>query len=92
MTLPSVRHVIVVLLILRLGRIISINFEQVLLMINPLVLDVGQVFDTYVYTHGVLGGDLSVGVAVGIFKSIIGLLLVVCSNAVVKRLGHEGIY
>jgi putative aldouronate transport system permease protein len=91
-TIPSISYAIIVLFILRLGTIINVNFEQVLLMINPLVLEVGQVFDTYVYTHGVLAGELSVGVTVGIFKSIIGLLMVVSSNYVIKRMGHEGIY
>ena len=91
-TLPGIRPTVVVLLILRLGQIINTSFEQMLLMSNPLVLEVADVFDTYAYTHGIQGGDFSVGVAVGIFKSVVGLLMVLTANKVVKGLGHGGIY
>lgn len=91
-TLPAIRPTIVILLILRLGNITDVNFEQVLLMMNPLVRNVADVFDTYVYNQGILRGMYSIGVAVGFFKGLVGLVLVLGSNYVVKRLGHEGIY
>ena len=90
-TVASIRHTIVVLLILRLGQMLSVGFEQILLMMNPLVMDVAEVFDTYSYTRGILAGEVSTGVTVGLFKSLINISLVVGSNWVVKRLGHEGI-
>ncbi|MHA6482697.1 ABC transporter permease [Paenibacillus sp. strain BS8-2] len=91
-TLPAIRPTIIILLILRLGSMADIGFEQVLLMINPLVLSVGEVFDTYAYTHGILQGQVSIGVTVGMFKGVVGLVLIVLSNYIVKKLGHEGIY
>ncbi|MCZ8517079.1 ABC transporter permease subunit [Paenibacillus filicis] len=91
-TLPAIRPTILILLILRLGHIADVSFEQVLLMLNPLVLSVGDVFDTYAYKQGILSGQTSVGVAVGMFKDVVGLVLVLISNYVVKKLGHEGIY
>ncbi|MFH5183903.1 ABC transporter permease [Paenibacillus sp. TAB 01] len=91
-TLPAIRPTIVILLILRLGSMADVGFEQVLLMMNPLVNNVADVFDTYSYTLGILQGDVSVGTAVGLFKGIVGLILVASSNYVVKKLGHEGIY
>jgi len=91
-TLPAIRPTVIILLILRLGNMADIGFEQVLLMINPLVLSVGEVFDTYAYTHGILRGQISSGVTVGMFKGVVGLVLIVLSNYVVKKLGHEGIY
>lgn len=91
-TLPAIRPTILILLILRLGHIADVSFEQVLLMINPLVLKVGDVFDTYAYQQGILSGQTSVGVAVGMFKGVVGLVLVFISNYIVKKLGHEGIY
>jgi putative aldouronate transport system permease protein len=91
-TLPAMRPTIVVLLILRLGNIADVAFEQVLLMMNPLVNNVADVFDTYSYMLGILQGDVSVGTAVGLFKGLVGLVLVLGSNFVVKRLGQEGIY
>nr|WP_254777008.1 ABC transporter permease subunit [Paenibacillus sp. yr247] len=91
-TLPAIRPTILILLILKLGHLADVSFEQILLMINPLVLSVGDVFDTYSYQQGILSGQTSVGVAVGMFKGIVGLILVVISNYIVKKLGHEGIY
>ncbi|MDF2958657.1 MAG: binding-protein-dependent transport system inner rane component [Paenibacillus sp.] len=91
-TLPAIRPTIIILLILRLGHMADVGFEQVLLMQNPLVLSVSEVFDTYAYTHGILKGQISAGVTVGMFKGVVGLVLVLASNYVVKKLGHEGIY
>ncbi|MEF2245459.1 MULTISPECIES: ABC transporter permease [unclassified Paenibacillus] len=91
-TLPAIRPTIIVLLILRLGQMADVGFEQILLMSNPLVTSVSQVFDTYAYTVGILGGKISVGVTVGMFKGLVGLVLVVLSNRIVKKLGQDGIY
>lgn len=91
-TLPAIRPTIIILLILRLGHMADVGFEQVLLMMNPLVSSVGEVFDTYAYSIGVLQGKVSIGVTVGMFKGVVGLVLVMVSNYIVKKMGHEGIY
>ncbi|MFM9282055.1 ABC transporter permease [Paenibacillus jiagnxiensis] len=91
-TLPAIRPTIIILLILRLGSMFDTGFEQILLMMNPLVRNVGEVFDTYSYTYGILQGKISIGVTVGLFKGLVGLMLIVLANRIVKRLGHEGIY
>jgi putative aldouronate transport system permease protein len=91
-TLPAIRPTIIILLILRLGHMADVGFEQILLMMNPLVLSVAEVFDTYAYTHGILKGQISMGITVGMFKGVVGLVLVLVSNYVVKKMGHEGIY
>ena len=91
-TLPAIRPTIIILLILHLGHMADVGFEQVLLMMNPLVSSVAEVFDTYAYTIGVLNGQISTGVTVGMFKGVVGLVLVLVSNYIVKKLGHEGIY
>ena len=91
-TLPSILPTIVVLFILRMGRIMEVSFEQILLMYNPYVREVAEVFDTYAYTVGVQQGNFSIGVTVGVCKSMIGLAMVVASNSMIKRLGQEGIY
>jgi putative aldouronate transport system permease protein len=91
-TLPAIRPTIVILLILRLGHMADVGFEQVLLMMNPLVISVAEVFDTYAYTHGILKGQVSVGVTVGMFKGVVGLILVLTANYTVKKMGQEGIY
>ncbi len=91
-TLTSIRPTIVTLLIIRIGHMADVGFEQMLLMQNPLVMSVAEVFDTYAFTQGILRGQLSFGVAVGLFKNVVGLLLVVGANQLAKRGGYDGIY
>lgn len=91
-TLPAIRPTILILLILRLGQMADVGFEQILLMINPLVISMAEVFDTYAYTQGILKGQISAGVTVGMFKGVVGFVLVMTSNYIVKKLGHDGIY
>lgn len=90
-TLPAIRSTIVILLILRLGNFLDTGFEQIFLMLNPLNREVGEVFDTYVYTTGISQGEYSYSTAVGLFKSVVGLVLVFGSNFMAKRFGEEGI-
>jgi putative aldouronate transport system permease protein len=91
-TLPSIRSVIVILLILKLGDIFELGFEHVYLMLNPLNREVAEIFDTYVYTTGILNGQFSYSTAIGVFKSLVGLIMVMGANWTAKRLGEEGIY
>jgi putative aldouronate transport system permease protein len=91
-TLPAVRSTIVILLILRLGSFLDTGFEQIFLMLNALNREVGEVFDTYVYTNGIQQGKFSFSTAVGLFKSLVGLVLVVASNYLAKKSGDDGIY
>jgi putative aldouronate transport system permease protein len=91
-TLPSIRGTIVTMLILRLGQMFSVGFEQILLMQNPLVYDISEVLDTYIYTQGIRNGKISSAVAVGMFKSAINILMVVSANRVVRLFGESGIY
>ena len=90
-TLPGIRSVIVIMLILRMGNFMNTGFEQIFLMTNSMNRDVAEVFDTYIYRIGIQSGQFSYSTAVGLFKSVIGLVLVVSSDRIAKRLGEEGI-
>ncbi|MFB9274252.1 ABC transporter permease [Cohnella cellulosilytica] len=90
-TLPAIKSTIVVLFILRLGTFLDSGFEQIFLMLNPLNNQVGDVFDTYVYEIGILQGQFSYSAAVGLFKSVVALILVIGADRLAKRLGEEGI-
>jgi len=90
-TLPGIRSTIIVLFILRLGTFLDSGFEQIFLMLNALNRDVGEVFDTYVYTAGIVQGQFSYSTAVGLFKSVVCFMLVVAANKLAKLLGEEGI-
>jgi putative aldouronate transport system permease protein len=91
-TLPAIAGVISILLILRLGNFLDNGFEQIFLMTNSLNRTVAEVFDTYVYYVGITQGAFSYSTAVGLFKSVVGIILVLGSNHIAKRLGHQGIY
>ncbi|MBW4082641.1 sugar ABC transporter permease [Paenibacillus sp. S150] len=91
-TLPAIRSVIIVLFILRLGDIMEVGFEQIFLMYNGAVSEVAEVFDTYVYRMGVKQGEYSYSTAVGLFKSLTGLAIVLLANRLAKRYGEEGVY
>ncbi|WP_246362254.1 ABC transporter permease [Paenibacillus alba] len=91
-SLPALKSVIFIMFILRLGQVLDIGFEHVLLMQNPLNMDVSDIFDTYVYRTGILSAQFSFTTAVGLFKSVVGLVLVIAANTLAKRFGEEGVY
>ncbi|MEU6846871.1 ABC transporter permease subunit [Streptomyces sp. NPDC046716] len=91
-TLPGIRPVMVMLLILRLGDILSVGFEQVLLQRDMVGADASEVLDTYVYFHGVVDGDWGMSTAAGLMKGVIGFVLIVIANKVAHRLGEQGVY
>jgi putative aldouronate transport system permease protein len=91
-TLPAIRSTIIILLILRLGHFLDTGFEQIFLMLTPTNRDVGEVFDTYVYTKGLTQAQYSYSAAVGLFKSVVGLALVLGANTLAKKFGEEGVY
>ena len=91
-TLPAIRPTIIVMLILNIGDIMELGFEHMFLVMNSLNREVADIFDTYVYTTGIVNGQFSYATAVGLFKGLVGLLLVVAANKLAKRLGEEGVY
>lgn len=90
-TLPGIRSIIILLLILRLGSILTVGFEQILLQEPAVGADAGQVLDTYVYFEGVLGGNWGISTAVGLLKGVVGTLMVLGANKVAHRFGEQGI-
>lgn len=91
-TLPALRGAIVILFILRLGHIMDLGFEHVFLLQNPMNQDVSEVFETFIYKVGLNQGDYSFSTAVGLFKSVVGLTMVLLANALAKRAGEEGVF
>jgi putative aldouronate transport system permease protein len=91
-TLPSVRPIIVLLLIMRLGDILSVGFEQMLLQRASVGADAAEVIDTFVYYKGLVGGDYGYAAAAGLFKGVVGAALVFAANKVAHRLGEQGVY
>ncbi|MNB71288.1 putative multiple-sugar transport system permease YteP [compost metagenome] len=90
--LPSISGTIVILLILRLGSVLDSGFEQIFLMLNPFNKEIGNVLDTFVYEKGIKQSDFSFSTAVGLFKGVVGLVLVMGANRIAKRFGHDGLF
>ena len=91
-TLPSIKSTIVVLLILRLGQIMGNGFEQIFVLQNPMNLGVSEVFETYTYRVGIIGGRFSFGTTVGLFTSVIGVIFLLASNKVASLLKEDGLW
>ncbi len=91
-TLPGIRPVIVLLLILRLGSMLSVGFEQYFLQRGAVGADAAEVLDTFVYFRGVVNGDWSFAAAVGLVRAIVGAILIFAANWFAKRFFDEGIF
>ncbi|HEX3815221.1 MAG TPA: ABC transporter permease subunit [Mycobacteriales bacterium] len=91
-TLPGLRPLIVLLGILRLGDVLTVGFEQIVLQQGPVGTDVSEVLDTYVYNNGILGGNWGVSAAVGLVKGVVGVALVLGANKLAHVFGEQGVY
>ncbi|MDF2958349.1 MAG: sugar transporter permease [Paenibacillus sp.] len=91
-TLPALLPTIMVLLLLKIGHVLDLGFEQIYILLNPLVRESGDILDTYIYRVGLLGGQYSYTTAVGIFKSVVGLILILGTNAISKKTTGNSLY
>lgn len=91
-TLPGLRSIIVLLLILRIGDILSVGFEQFLLQHDAVGPGAAEVLDTFTYFAGVVGGGWSMGAAAGLAKGVVGALLIFAANKVAHKFGEPGIF
>lgn len=91
-TLPAIRSTIIVMLILAIGQMLNTGFEQIYLMTNALNRGVADVFDTYVYFVGITQGAYSYSTTVGLFKSVVGIVLIFGTNWLAKRFNQSGLF
>jgi putative aldouronate transport system permease protein len=91
-TVPGIRSVVVLLLILRLSTILNTGFEQIFLQRNAVGAKAGEVLDTFVYFKGIQGGLWGFSAAVGLVKGLVAAVLVFSANRVAKALGEEGAF
>lgn len=91
-TLPGLMPVIMLLLVLRLGDVLSVGFEQIYLQYNSVGAGAAEVLDTFVYFRGVVGSDWGFSTAVGLVKGVVATFLVLGANALSKRFGTEGLF
>ena len=91
-TLPSIRPVIVMVVLLKLGTILNAGFNQIFMLYNTSVFSVADIIDTWVYRQGLLDARFSLATAVGIFKGIIGTLLVAFANRLTKIVADSSLF
>jgi len=92
LTIPGLLPTIALMLVMRVGSIMSAGFSQIFAMYNPLVYETADIIETYVYRHGLGKMDFSIGTAVGLFNSVVGLMLVLTTNRATKKMTGKSIW
>ena len=91
-SIPGILPVIVLVTLLRMGHILEAGFNQIFVLYSVPVYSVGDIIDTWVYRQGILQFQFSLATAVGFFKGVIGLVLILVANRVAKRVAEQGLF
>lgn len=91
-TLPGIAPTIIILLILRLGNLLTVGFEKILLMYQPSTYEVADVIQTYVYRRGIISGEYSFAAAIGLFGNLINLAFLVIFNRLARRYSETSLW
>ncbi len=91
-TLPCISETIVVMLLLDIGRIMNVGFEQIYVLANSAVYSTGDVISTYVYRLGIGNGRFSLTTAIGLFQSVIGFVMILSCNAISRKVADKGLW
>lgn len=90
--LPQLKSTIIIMLILKMGSMLGVGFEKVFLLQNSLNLESSSVISTYVYQIGIESSQFSYSTAIGLFNSIVNIILVTCANQISKKFGESGLW
>ena len=91
-TLPGLKGIVILLLILKLGNALNVGFEQLILQQSAVGRDASEVLDTYVYNNGLVGGDWGMAAAVGLMKALVAVAIVYGANKLAHAFGEDGVY
>jgi putative aldouronate transport system permease protein len=91
-TLPGIASTIIIMLIFRMGALLSVGSETIILMYNPAIYETADVISTYVYRRGLIEAQYSFGAAVGLFNAVIGVALISATNALAKRYSETSLW
>jgi putative aldouronate transport system permease protein len=91
-TLPGIMPTVTIMLILFIGKFMTVGFEKIILMYNPVIYETADVIQTYVYRKGILEANFSYSAAVGLFNAVISFALLITANAVAKKLGETKLW
>ncbi|MDR1541973.1 MAG: ABC transporter permease subunit [Clostridiales bacterium] len=91
-TLPSIMPIIVVMFTLSLGNVLNAGFDQIYNLYTPMVYDKGDIIDTFVYRTAIVQANMSYGAAVGLFKSVVALVLILVSYKLADKFANYRIF
>ena len=91
-TLPGIAPTITIMLIMRIGHLMSLGYEKVLLLYSGATYETADIISTYVYRRGLLTADFSYGTAIDLFQTVISLILVTSTNCLGKKIGGAGLW
>ncbi len=91
-TLPGIMNTVIIMFILKIGYLLDVAFEQIYILYNPMVYEVGDVLSTYIYRVGLQGMKFSLTTAIGLFQSLIGLGLVLFTNKMAKKYSEVSLW
>lgn len=91
-TLPGLMPTITILFILKMGNILNVGFEKILLLYSPTTYEVADVISTYVYRIGILDANFSYSTAIGLFNSVVNIIFLLLTNAISKRMNNSGLF
>ena len=91
-TLPGIRSIVVLMLVLRLGNTLTVGFEQMLIQRDAVGRDAAEVLDTYALYYGVVNANFSLGAAASLFKGVLSLILILAANKIAHLMGEDGLY
>ncbi len=91
-TIPGITPTVIILLILNMRNIVNIGLEKVLLMYNPAIYETADVISTYVYRKGILGSDQSYASAIGLFNSVMALIVVLAVNKMAQKFSETSLW
>lgn len=91
-TLPGMMPIILLMTAMNLTSVLSAGFDQIYNLYSPMVYEVGDVLDTYIYRIGLVGRQYSFGAAVGLCRSVVALIMLVSANKITEKLTHQRIY
>ena len=91
-TLPGLMPTISMLLVLKLGQVLNIGMEKILLLYNEMTYDVADVISTYVYRKGLIDADYSYSTAIGLFNAVVNIVFLLAANKISKKMGQSGLF
>lgn len=91
-TIPGIMSTIIVMLILRLGQVLLVGYEKIILLYSPSTYEVGDVISSYVYRTGIMGSRFSYSAAVGLFQSIVNVIMLLLANGISAKFSETSLF